>query len=508
MPMRPRLTLATPDALCPGLSQLRAGGGLHRRPLRDVHRENAQGKTNLLEAVHTLAALKGFRARRNRELLRHGQDAARVSGLVFDGESRRQLSVELSPTGRNGRVDGKSPAQLEEYFASLRAVVFTPEDVAIVREGPELRRRFLDRAAFTARAGFLEIAQAFRGASGAEVRAPAPRAPGSPEPGGVQRASGHRRGAALIKVLKGLEAPPACTSATPTTAGACTSSSTRRSTTPSTRPWPATATGSRSPSTSTAPLHGRGQRPRHPRRHARHRGPQRRRGHHDRAARRRQVRRQLLQGLGGLHGVGISCVNALSRVARARDPPRRRHYRQRYAAACPRRPCPRKRPRRTRHPVRFLPDRTIFQENNEFSFDILSARLRELSFLEPGVEITSSSTSAARACEHDFKYEGGIGAFVEHLNRNKTRCTSRPSTSRGARGIESSWRCSGTTPTKRTCSASPTTSATATAAPTSRAFATRSPARSTTTPPRTTCSRAQGALSGEDIREGLTASSR
>lgn len=126
--------------------------------------ENAQGKTNLLEAVHTLAALKGFRARRNRELLRHGQDAAKVSGVVFDGESRRQLSVELSPTGRKGRVDGKSPAQLEEYFASLRAVVFTPEDVAIVREGPELRRRFLDRAAFTARSGFLEIAQAFRGA--------------------------------------------------------------------------------------------------------------------------------------------------------------------------------------------------------------------------------------------------------------------------------------------------------------------------------------------------------
>ena len=76
--------------------------------------ENAQGKTNLLEAVHTLAALKGFRARRNRELLRHGQDAAKVSGLVFDGESRRQLSVELSPTGRKGRVDSKSPAQLEE----------------------------------------------------------------------------------------------------------------------------------------------------------------------------------------------------------------------------------------------------------------------------------------------------------------------------------------------------------------------------------------------------------
>ncbi len=124
--------------------------------------ENAQGKTNLLEAVYALATLKSFRARRNQELVRWGSDKAEVRGKVDDGTLVRDFRLRIDGKGRRGEVDGKPPGQLARYFEGIRAVLFRPEDIAIVRNGPELRRQFIDRAAFTASASFLELAQTFR----------------------------------------------------------------------------------------------------------------------------------------------------------------------------------------------------------------------------------------------------------------------------------------------------------------------------------------------------------
>lgn len=124
--------------------------------------DNAQGKTSLLEAACALATLKSFRAHLNRELVRHGADLAQVQGLVDDGGCRRHFELQIDAAGRRGRVDGKPPRRLEEYFEHIRAVVFTPEDVRIVRGAPEHRRRFLDRAAFTAQATFLALARDFQ----------------------------------------------------------------------------------------------------------------------------------------------------------------------------------------------------------------------------------------------------------------------------------------------------------------------------------------------------------
>jgi DNA gyrase subunit B len=122
---------------------------------------------------------------------------------------------------------------------------------------------------------------------------------------------------------------------------------------------------------------------------------------------------------GGLHGVGISCVNALSEQLELEINRDGGRYTQRYSRGEPLAPLGRVADsQRTGTRIRFKPDGEIFGEVLEFSFDTLSQRLRELSFLNRGVYITIED-ERGEGKRHDFKYEGGIGSFVEHLNKNK-----------------------------------------------------------------------------------------
>ena len=120
---------------------------------------------------------------------------------------------------------------------------------------------------------------------------------------------------------------------------------------------------------------------------------------------------------GGLHGVGVSVVNALSSSL---DLEIRREggvYIQSYARGVPNYPLKmigKTDGRGTK--ITFKPDDTIFEET-EFSFDILSNRLRELAFLTSGIKITLIDERVDRSC--DFYYEGGIVSFVEYIDRNK-----------------------------------------------------------------------------------------
>jgi DNA replication and repair protein RecF len=113
--------------------------------------QNGQGKTNLLEAVFFLATLKPLRATRLAELVRFGELSARVSG-DFDGPGGlRRVEVRVEAGGRTALLDGKvlgAGVRLEEYFEGLASVCFSPDDLLLVKGGPDGRRRFADRAAF------------------------------------------------------------------------------------------------------------------------------------------------------------------------------------------------------------------------------------------------------------------------------------------------------------------------------------------------------------------------
>jgi DNA gyrase subunit B len=139
---------------------------------------------------------------------------------------------------------------------------------------------------------------------------------------------------------------------------------------------------------------------------------------------------------GGLHGVGISVVNALSELLEVEIWRDGRVYRQSYVRGAPQGPLENTGVTDRRGTkVTFKPDAQIF-ETTSFSFDTLSQRLRELSFLNKGILITIDDERDEKK-KHRFQYEGGIASFVEHLNRNKEVLHPRPIMIEGRReGVE------------------------------------------------------------------------
>ena len=120
---------------------------------------------------------------------------------------------------------------------------------------------------------------------------------------------------------------------------------------------------------------------------------------------------------GGLHGVGVSCVNALSEWLEVEVRRDGIVYHQRYERGVTASPLEKiGKTKGTGTKVTFFPDATIFS-TAKFEWDILANRLRELAFLNKGIEIKLTQEDPAR--EEVFRFKGGIAEFVEHLNRNK-----------------------------------------------------------------------------------------
>jgi DNA replication and repair protein RecF len=106
---------------------------------------NGVGKTNLLEAVGYLATLGSHRVGQDTSLVRAGADAALIRAVAIREGRRVQVDVEIRPgSGVRGRVNGAAVPRARDVLGVVRATMFAPEDLGLVRGDPEERRRFLD----------------------------------------------------------------------------------------------------------------------------------------------------------------------------------------------------------------------------------------------------------------------------------------------------------------------------------------------------------------------------
>lgn len=108
---------------------------------------NAQGKTNILEALHLCCVGKSHRAGRDRELIRWGAEESAVQVFAQQRDGTHEVSVQLFRDARRKkivRVGGAKVTRIGELMGHLNGVLFSPEDLSIVKDGPGERRRFID----------------------------------------------------------------------------------------------------------------------------------------------------------------------------------------------------------------------------------------------------------------------------------------------------------------------------------------------------------------------------
>jgi DNA replication and repair protein RecF len=113
--------------------------------LNIIFGNNGQGKTNWLEAIHTLSRTKSFRTQRLQEAIRFGEQTAFIEGQVSNGNNlSRDLRISLNENSKTISVNGKRE-QLARYLGSLQVFAFTADQLEVVRGLPEARRHFIDR---------------------------------------------------------------------------------------------------------------------------------------------------------------------------------------------------------------------------------------------------------------------------------------------------------------------------------------------------------------------------
>ena len=107
--------------------------------------QNAQGKTNLLEAIYFLALTRSHRTSNDKELIAFGKDYANVSGHIYKSQIDLSLRVLITTKGKKVWVNRVEQAKLSKYVGQLNAILFSPEDLDLIKGAPNLRRRFMDQ---------------------------------------------------------------------------------------------------------------------------------------------------------------------------------------------------------------------------------------------------------------------------------------------------------------------------------------------------------------------------
>ncbi|HUC85609.1 MAG TPA: DNA replication/repair protein RecF [Candidatus Acidoferrales bacterium] len=125
--------------------------------------DNAQGKTNILEAIYLMATLRSFRGVGGAQMIRHGAKGYFAGGKVV-GQGDHEIKIYWSARERKLALDGQPVKRLADYLGVLRTVVFCTEDLQLVKGAARARRRFLDLLLAQTQPGYLALLQRYMSA--------------------------------------------------------------------------------------------------------------------------------------------------------------------------------------------------------------------------------------------------------------------------------------------------------------------------------------------------------
>ena len=110
-----------------------------------IYGDNAQGKSNLLEALYVCAASRSYRGCQDRDMIRKGDDTGHIGMELKDGASKIEVDIHLKKNERKGIAVNKIPIKkVSELIGTVKLIIFSPEDLSLIRGGPAGRRNYLN----------------------------------------------------------------------------------------------------------------------------------------------------------------------------------------------------------------------------------------------------------------------------------------------------------------------------------------------------------------------------
>ncbi|MBF0714314.1 DNA replication/repair protein RecF [Gemella sp. GH3] len=107
--------------------------------------DNANGKTNIIESIFFLSLGRSFRTKKDTECIKFGEEATCMSCTLQNNHTEKDIMLAISQKGKNAKISGIKKSKLTDFVGELNIVLFSPEDLQLVKGSPSLRRDFIDR---------------------------------------------------------------------------------------------------------------------------------------------------------------------------------------------------------------------------------------------------------------------------------------------------------------------------------------------------------------------------
>lgn len=110
-----------------------------------IYGDNAQGKTNILEAIYMSSTTKSYKQAKDKEIIKFGEEEAHIKTIYIKNKKENTIDIHLKNNKNKGiAVNGKKINKISDFFGLTNTIIFAPENLYIIKEGPNLRRKFLD----------------------------------------------------------------------------------------------------------------------------------------------------------------------------------------------------------------------------------------------------------------------------------------------------------------------------------------------------------------------------